>query len=332
MTRLTLLLIPLLVLLSACGGNQEPTPVPVAAAPTDTPLPTATASPTNTAEPTATPTTVPLTASEEAYFDAIYTIRDKKEAAFYSFPLLAEVLDQLQPPSALAATHSRLLEVLGTLNTTFELFKLSALTYSLSWCDINSYDYYSCTLREEQALSDMRTYGAQFDSTKAQFQTLWQEAQVTWDEYRIAHGAESMPTATPFPLPPVATPIPVSTPGTGVFGTKVVVQKVDQDAWKAIEGENQFNDAPDVGNKYIMVTIFVANRSQETINVSPSDFSVYIDGEIFEESGQLNPDDFEGGNLAVSASASGNLSFEVPSRSTGAVLLYLKGDLVMALN
>ncbi len=59
MTRQALLLITLLVLLSACSGNQEPTPAPLAAAPTNTLLPTATPIPANTQEPTATPTPVP---------------------------------------------------------------------------------------------------------------------------------------------------------------------------------------------------------------------------------------------------------------------------------
>lgn len=61
MMRLALLLIALLLVLSACGNNQEPTPAPVAAAPTDTPAPTATPAPssTPTPEPTATPTAVP---------------------------------------------------------------------------------------------------------------------------------------------------------------------------------------------------------------------------------------------------------------------------------
>lgn len=59
MTRLALLLITLLVLLSACGDSQEPTPAPVAAAPTNTPLPTATSIPTSKPEPTTPPTLAP---------------------------------------------------------------------------------------------------------------------------------------------------------------------------------------------------------------------------------------------------------------------------------
>ncbi len=46
-------------LLVACGGNQEPTPAPVAAAPTNTPAPTATLIPTGTPAPTDTPTAAP---------------------------------------------------------------------------------------------------------------------------------------------------------------------------------------------------------------------------------------------------------------------------------
>lgn len=59
MARLALLLITFLVLMSACSSNKEPTPAPLTAAPTNTPLPTATPIPTNTPELTATPTLTP---------------------------------------------------------------------------------------------------------------------------------------------------------------------------------------------------------------------------------------------------------------------------------
>jgi len=140
------------------------------------------------------------------------------------------------------------------------------------------------------------------------------------------------PTVTPFPLPPVTTPGPRSTAIAGDLGVEVVVTAVNPDAWSVIKAASSSNDAPKSGNKYIMVTVRVVNRGSGRIWVGASQFSIYAHGTSYEEGNQTNPNDFEAKELAPGESTSGNLSFEAPITATDVVLLYLAGDVVMALD
>lgn len=308
-------LILCLIMITACGRSDPPTPTA-----TPTPIP-----------PTATPTPIPLSLEERAYLDAIHKLNDKYDRDAISWDLMEEHLKGLKAPVEFAEAHNRLLATLQEVSFASEMFRLSATTYMLSYCSFSSLDYYSCMLRQDNALSDMKRYGAEVDAARALFRTQWTEAQATWADYRLAHGEQPIPSATPFQLPPAITPAPRKTAATGVFGAEVTVTAVNMDAWSTIQAFNSYNKAPAAGNKYVMVTVRVVNRSSEKIWVSAGEFSIYADRTNYKESAQTNPDDFESKDLEPGASTSGNLSFEAPKGLSGAVLLYLMGDLSMAL-
>lgn len=278
-----------------------------------------------------TPTPIPLTLEERGYFDAVYKLRDKYDRGFMSWSLMEESLKGLKPPAALAETHAQMVSAITDANFAMEMFRLSMMTYLLTYCSFSSWDYSLCILRQENARADAERYAAQVDAARARFRTLWAEAQDAWDAYRIARGAEPMPTATPFPLPPVNTPAPPGTAVKGVYETEITVTAVNKDAWSVIKAEDDSNDVPATGHKYIMVAVRVVNRASEPVWVHKSHFSLYANGTEYEEADQANPDDFEAKQLGPGESTSGNLSFEVPAEVSNAILLFLRGDLVLAL-
>lgn len=336
MNRITIVVLLLCIGLAlvACGGQEE-TPAPVVEAPivADMSVPTDTPTEAPTATATPQPALKPLSVAEEEYFREIYDIRDKAQAGFYTFDRLGLALADLNPPASLAPTHQELTDLLTDLTFKLSLFRLASMTFVLTNCSINSYDYWLCTQRQNKAKQDMYTYAAASDDAKAAFLARWEQAQQEWDRYRIAHGAQPIPTATPFPLPPITTPVPIDTAGRGVFGTEVTVDSANFDAWPVIKDENMFNDAPDAGDKYVMVHIRVTNHGQETIDVGASDFSIYLDDQLYQAgSGQVLSDKFEGGELAPGESSVGYVYFEVPKVTEGELLLtFLKGDIVFAL-
>ncbi len=319
-THTWLLLSILVILLTGCGGFP----------PRNTPTPTITPIPTDTP----TPTPPPLTSQEKSYFDAVYRLRDQYDRDLLDWSLIEDLLKDIKAPAALAATHKQLLTTLTEANFAASMFKLSMMTYLLSNCSFSSTDYFLCKQREDNARRDAEKYATQTGAAKARFRIQWEAAQLTWDNYLAEHGVESAPTVTPFPLPPVTTPGPRGTAVAGVLGVEVVVTAVNPDAWSVIKAESSSNDAPKSGNKYIMVTVRVVNRGSEHIWVDASQFSIYANGTFYEESEQTNSNDFEAKELGPGWSTGGNLSFEVPnpmSTASQAVLLYLSGDVVMAL-
>lgn len=323
-TRMPLWLVALLVVaLAAVGcGARRPSATPTPVGPTATP----TALP-----PTATPTAPPLTSEEQDYFDAVYKLREKYDRGLLSWSLMETTLKALKPPLPLADTHAAMLSTLADNSFAAEMFSLSLQIYALSYCSFGSWDYSSCIQRQDNALADAKRYGAQIDAARARFRTLWAEALNSGDNYRVAHGAGPVPTVTPFPRPPVTTPAPRGTATTGVFDTEITVTGVNMDAWSAIKAASSSNKAPATGDKYIMVAVRVVNRAPEKVWLHESQFSLYADGTTYEESGQTDPSDFDAKELGPGESTSGNLSFAVPTGVSDAVLLFLDGDLVMAL-
>ncbi len=213
------------------------------------------------------------------------------------------------------------------------MLKLSLLTYVASlYCDPLSISYWSCVQRSNEAKENALLDASKVDTARAKFVDEWAAAERVWDAYHVAHGSQPVPTATPFPLPPLQTPLPLKTAGKGTFGTELTVLAVNTNAWSLIKAENSFNDAPKSGQKYVMVKVRVTNRSQAKMNVGTEDFSLYGLGNTYKEANQINPNDFTDGEIERGGSLEGNLSFEVPTTvKESLVLLYLKGDLVMAL-
>jgi hypothetical protein len=320
-TNLTLVIV--VIILSACGSGGSPPTPPATSIPTETPVPT----------DTPTPTVAPLTQREESYFTTLYEIRDKWQTGFYSWTLLEQALKDLTPPSRLATTHQKVLNAVGEVTFANTMLELAFATFLASlYCSPTSLDYWSCTQRRDQAKENALQYASKSDAAKTNFVVEWAAAEKVWDPYRVAHGSQPIPTATPFPMPPLQTPAPLKTTVTGVFGTELTVLTVNTNAWSLIKTENSFNDAPKNGHKYIMVKVRVTNRSRAKMSVFASNFSLYAPDSTYEEAKQLNPDDFKGGEIENGSSREGNLSFEVPTTTKAPlVLLYLKGDLVMAL-
>ena len=276
----------------------------------------------------------PLTSQEKSYFDAVYRLRDQYDRHLMSWTLMEESLKGTKAPAALAETHGQLVSTITEANLATTMFELSMMTYVLSYCSITSTDYYFCKQRQDNARRDAEKYASQSDAARARFQTQWEAAQLTWDTYQAEHGVTPAPMVTPFPLPPITIPGPRGTAIAGDLGVEVVVTAVNPDAWSLIKAESSSNDAPKSGNNYILVTVRVVNRGSERIWVDASQFSIYANGTSYEEGAQHNPDDFEAKELGPGESTGGNLSFEAPgpvSAASQTVLLYLLGDVVMAL-
>jgi hypothetical protein len=316
-----LLLGVLVVLLAGCGGLSPSLAIGDTPTPTITPLPT----------DTPTPTPPPLTTQEQDYFLAISRLRERYDHGLMSWSLMEDSLKALKAPAALADTHDQLVSTITEANFATTMFRLSAMTYVLSYCSFSSLDYFSCKLRQDNARSDMQKYATQADAARAHFRTLWNAAHKTWDHFRAQHAVEPMPTVTPFPLPPIMTPAPLAKAVAGVLGVEVVVTAVNADAWSVIKAAKDSNVAPPTGRKYMMVTVKVVNRGSERVLVDRNQFSLYANGESYAESEQTNPNDFVAKELMPGESTGGNVSFTVPTTASVAVLLYLAGDVVMAL-
>ena len=153
------------------------------------------------------------------------------------------------------------------------------------------------------------------------------------------------PTATPTPTPTTTpTPIPDTDMGTtleypypagstiqGTDGTETVVTGVNNDAWQVVLEENQFNNPPEPGNRFYMVTVEVVNvAGASPLNVSPIDFELIGGNRVvyktFQHSCGVVPDELWG-EVYPGGSVQGNLCFEVGADESGFVLVHSPGFL-----
>ena len=166
--------------------------------------------------------------------------------------------------------------------------------------------------------------------------------------------ATRMPTLTPTPEPtptpattntPVATATPTPTPepdlGTFSFpypagstmqgsdGTVIVVTGINGDAWPVVRRENQFNDPPQPGNRFYIVTVEVSNVSAHgPLNVGQFDFELIGDNRVIYKTYQhtcgVIPDELWG-EVYPGGKTRGNTCFEVGANEGGFLLIHNPG-------
>ncbi len=271
----------------------------------------------------------PLNEEEQAYFDAIYEIRDKQRVHYYSWDLLDEKLHAVSAPTGLAGTHNQLLDAVSDVATTNDR-------------TVRAFDDWLMTIINSSSASKQKEAGDAFNAAVEaprlairQFQLTWRQAEDAWDALFRERDLSPVPPATSFPLPTTkSTPVTFGEWGSSVFGPQVMVESVDFDAWGAImrESEADQHEAPKSKERCIMVRVTLTNRSTERIWASDDHFTLYVNNRIYDEAEFTNPNDLSNVHLEVRESASGNVSFVVPvDTKREPVLLYLEGDIAMAL-
>ncbi len=142
----------------------------------------------------------------------------------------------------------------------------------------------------------------------------------------------STPNPTPTPLPPGLTlEMPVQAPGVlkSANGVEVVVTSITEDAWPAIRAANQFNDPPEEGKRFYMVTVAVAYpEGGASINVGESEFRLIGHNRVvyvpYDHSCGVIPDELSA-ELFAGGKTEGNICFQIPIGESGLVLIHQSG-------
>ena len=147
------------------------------------------------------------------------------------------------------------------------------------------------------------------------------------------------PTPTPTPTPKPTPTFTSTTPGSsidnpvpsgeflpGSDGTEIRVTGIVEDAWQQVSEENQFNDPPEPGNRFYMVSVEVSYPSgADSIQVGEFDFSLIGDNRLvyttFDNSCGIIPDNL-GGEIFMGGRVEGNICFEVPQDEGGFILIH----------
>lgn len=154
--------------------------------------------------------------------------------------------------------------------------------------------------------------------------------------------ATPMPTSTPTPT---ATPTPTPVPGDGTSRSKawpyghkfqagildMQITAVDTDAWPEIQAENQFNDPPAEGHRFVMWTMNshnVRGRSERGERIHESDFDLTGSNNVL-YSPEYGSDNYCGvipneldSRLLRDGQTTGNMCFSVPIDETNLTLFY----------
>ena len=115
----------------------------------------------------------------------------------------------------------------------------------------------------------------------------------------------------------------------GVNGIELIVTGITEDAWPAVQAAFQFNDPPEEGNRYYMVTVAVAYPAGSvSVNISASDFRLIGDKRLlyepYDHSCGVIPDELSG-ELFAGGRTEGNICFQIPSDESGLILIYQPG-------
>ena len=137
------------------------------------------------------------------------------------------------------------------------------------------------------------------------------------------------PTPTPEPLlPGMSLDNPVETGGVlqGSNGTETVVLGIVEDAWSLIQAENQFNDPPELGKRFYLVSLQVSYVSgTDSLNLDESDYSLIGDNRIVYtphgNSCGVVPDVL-GAELFPGGRTQGNVCFQVEGDDKNFVLIH----------
>ena len=143
---------------------------------------------------------------------------------------------------------------------------------------------------------------------------------------------------------PIATPTPATSPSPGFTldnplpagellqgsdGTETRVLGVVEDARRQVAEENQFNDPPQEGKRFYMVSVEVSYPSgSSSITVSDTDFSLIGENRVVYDSfdydcgvipNELDGEVYGGGRIQ------GNICFEIPEDEGGFILIHEPG-------
>ena len=122
---------------------------------------------------------------------------------------------------------------------------------------------------------------------------------------------------------PVAADSPIMTD----TGLVVSLVSIVQDAWPLLEAENQFNDPPEEGRRFLLITLSVKNVSggAEEVAVRETDFKIVgSEGLLlttFRHGCGVIPDEL-GVSLFEGGETTGNVCFEVGQDERDFVLIY----------
>ena len=112
----------------------------------------------------------------------------------------------------------------------------------------------------------------------------------------------------------------------GTDGMEIVVTGILEDATDSVMETNQFNDPPEPGNSFYMVTVAVSYVSgTDSLNVSEADYSLIGDNRIvytpFENSCGVVPEELRA-ELFPGGQAEGNVCFQVEADDSNFVLIH----------
>ena len=139
-----------------------------------------------------------------------------------------------------------------------------------------------------------------------------------------------MPTNTPTPIPgnlgTRSNPVPMEQafrPPSSPWELRVL--SIDWDAWPEIQAENQFNDPPDPGHRFILITIEVRNNGSEASRFSASSLNSVGDSNVENNAYGCGvvPNGFSSiTRIFPSGVLQGNICFEVITSETSSLLLF----------
>ena len=144
------------------------------------------------------------------------------------------------------------------------------------------------------------------------------------------------PTSTPKPsptplLPGVTLEMPTNAGSIlkGSNGIGMVVTGILEDAWPVIQAENSFNDPPEAGKRFYLISVALAYPAgSESVNVASHDFGLIGDNRLvystFENSCGVIPDGLSA-ELFAGGKAEGNICFQIPNDESGLVLIHQPG-------
>ena len=141
--------------------------------------------------------------------------------------------------------------------------------------------------------------------------------------------APPTPTMPPTPNPPGMTlgnPVAAGEVLQGSDGTEIVATSILDDATDLVMATNSFNDSPESGNRFYMVTVAVAYVSgSDSLNVAESDYSLIGDNRVvytpFENPCGVIPNELAA-ELFPGGQAEGNVCFQIESGDSNFVLIH----------
>ena len=145
----------------------------------------------------------------------------------------------------------------------------------------------------------------------------------------LSEVAPTTPDPATIALPPgeaLANPVPAGGILPGTDGTETVVTGILEDATSLVLETNQFNDPPETGSKFYLVTVSVDYVSgADSLAIAESNYSLVGDNRVvytpFENPCGVIPDEL-GAELFPGGQAEGNVCFQVESDDANFVLIH----------